>query len=276
MASASGPAARAARLRRLHQGETNMEISGQQHIAAPREAVWRALNDPDVLRQCIPGCQSLDRDGPERFKANVEIKIGPIGARFAGAVTLTDLDPPSGYTLVGEGNGGMAGSARGAAKVTLLADGDATILNYVVDAQVGGRLAQLGGPIIEATAKQLSAKFFATFNALLVGVAAPEVARPGTAGAPLAARAPVHASAFSGRIGGLPAAWILAVVVAAMTGFLVGRGGGGTGSDWMGLAVGLLVVIVAAAGFEFGRRSAAPVVVLDEILLSRILGSGRR
>ncbi|MGR4863096.1 CoxG family protein [Caulobacter sp. LARHSG274] len=250
-----------------------MEISGQQHIAAPREAVWRALNDPDVLRRCIPGCQSLERDGPDRLKTSVEIKIGPIGARFEGAVALTDLDPPSGYTIVGEGNGGMAGSAKGAAKVSLTPDGQATILNYAVDAQIGGRLAQLGGPIIEATARQLSAKFFSKFNEQVTGAASPEADKAQAAAPPSVASVPGWTAATPPS-GGLPVAWILALVVTALTGFLVGRGGG-TGSDWTGLAVGLLVVIVAAAGFEFGRRTSAITLVLDEATLAQIL-AGRR
>lgn len=248
-----------------------MEISGQQAIAAPREAVWRALNDPDILRQCIPGCQSLEQDGPERFKATVEIKIGPIGARFDGAVTLTDLDPPNGYRIVGEGHGGMAGSAKGGARITLAADGDVTILSYAVEAQVGGRLAQLGGPIIDATAKQLSAKFFSKFTELVAGgPAAAKTPAAGASSTPTPAVRPAVAPAPRGAA----VAWILALALATVAGFLVGRGGG-TGSDWMGLAVGLLVVVAAGAGFEYGRRSAATVVVLDEALLSRILGSGR-
>lgn len=250
-----------------------MEIAGQQRIAASREKVWRALNDPEVLRQCIPGCQSLEQDGPERFKAIVEIKIGPIGARFSGAVALTDLDPPNSYRIVGEGNGGMAGSAKGGARVSLAADGEATVLTYAVDAQVGGRLAQLGGPIIDATAKQLSAKFFRKFDEVVAGVPVAATDKPASAaGAPAIAqtRAPIAATQR-----GLPMAWILALVVAALAGYLVGHGNGGAGSDWMGLAIGLLVVIVAAAGFDFGRRTAAPVVVLDEALLARLFGDRR-
>ncbi len=254
-------------------GEESMEIAGQQRIAASREKVWRALNDPEVLRQCILGCQSLEQDGPDRFKATVEIKIGPIGARFNGAVTLTDLDPPNSYRIVGEGNGGMAGSAKGGAKVSLAADGEATVLTYAVDAQVGGRLAQLGGPIIDATAKQLSAKFFRKFDEVVAGVPISATDKPApVAGAAAVARASTPAATASH---GLPMAWILALVVAALAGYLVGRGHGGTGNDWMGLAIGLLVVIVAAAGFEFGRRSAAPVVVLDEALLDRLFGDRR-
>ncbi|RYE46731.1 MAG: carbon monoxide dehydrogenase, partial [Hyphomicrobiales bacterium] len=131
-----------------------MRLAGEQRVAAPRQKVWEALNDPEILRQSIPGCQSLDREGGDRLAAVVEIRIGPIGARFKGAVTLSDLDAPNGYTITGQGNGGIAGNARGIAKVRLSDDGaGGTLVSYDVDAEVGGRMAQLGGPVIDATAK---------------------------------------------------------------------------------------------------------------------------
>ena len=114
-------------------------LTGEQKIAADRAAVWRVLNDPDVLRQCIPGCQSLERDGEDGFTAIVAIKVGPIGARFSGSVHLMDIDPPNGYRLVGQGNGGAAGSAKGSATVSLRDDGGATVLTYEVETSVGGR-----------------------------------------------------------------------------------------------------------------------------------------
>lgn len=130
-----------------------MQMKGEQRVAATRQQVWDALNDPDVLRQCIPGCQSLERDGENRFVANAEVKIGPIGARFKGNVELSDLVAQNGYVITGSGNGGIAGSAKGGAKVRLsdAADGG-TLVFYDVDAEVRGRMAQLGGPIIDATA----------------------------------------------------------------------------------------------------------------------------
>jgi carbon monoxide dehydrogenase subunit G len=257
-----------------------VRMTGEQRITASREKVWAALNDPDILRQCIPGCQTLDKESDERMKATVEIKIGPIGARFNGAVTLSDLDPPNGYTITGEGQGGTVGFAKGGAKVRLADENGGTLLSYEVDAQVGGRLAQLGGPIIDATAKQLAGKFFDKFGSLVGGQAATSTAS-GTATSRAAASAPVVAASptFTAPVAsapqGLPMAWVLALVVAALTGFLIGRGQGGGGSDWMGLSIGLLVVIVAAAGFEFGRRAAAPVVMLDPALLARLGGEGR-
>jgi carbon monoxide dehydrogenase subunit G len=245
-----------------------MKMTGEQRIAAPRERVWEALNDPDILRQCIPGCQSLDRHADDRMSAVVEIKIGPIGARFKGAVTLSDLDPPNGYTISGEGQGGTVGFAKGGAKVRLAKDGDGTLLSYDVDAQVGGRLAQLGGPIIDVTAKQLAGKFFEKFGALVGGApvtATKSVAAPtATPSAPLTYAAPA--------LRGLPVAWMLAVVVGALAGYLVGHASGGTaGSEWIGLSVGLLVIVVAAAAFEYGRRAGAP----DPALIAAVVRAAR-
>jgi len=255
-----------------------MQMTGQQRIAASRQKVWEALNDPDVLRRCIPGCQSLEKEADDRLKATVEVKIGPIGARFNGAVTLSDLDPPNGYTITGEGQGGTVGFAKGGAKVRLADDAGGTLLSYEVDAQVGGRLAQLGGPIIDATAKQLAGKFFEQFGQVVGGAAQPQAAAapagaPAAATAPVAGIAPARSPAAAPAPQGLPVAWMLAVCVAALVGYLVGHGHGqgvAGSSDWMGLAIGLLVVIVAYAGFEFGRRSAAPTLVLDPALLARL------
>jgi len=250
-----------------------MKMLSEQAIAAPRQRVWEALNDPQILRASIPGCQSLDKEADDRFTATVVVKAGPIGARFKGAVSLTELDPPSGYTLNFQGSGGIAGSVTGSAKLRLREDGGGTLISYEVDAQVGGRMTQLGGPIIDATAKQLAGKFFSRFGEIVSG------AKPaGSAGAQLAASsnsaaaAPGRAAASApAHPGGLPMAWILATVVAALTGFLVGRGGGNPGSDWAGLAIGLLVIVVAGAAFEYGRRAAAPVVMLDSAGLRRLL-----
>jgi carbon monoxide dehydrogenase subunit G len=255
-----------------------MRMTGEQRIAATRAKVWEALNDPEILRQCIPGCQSLDKESDERMKATVEIKIGPIGARFNGAVTLSDLDPPNGYTITGEGQGGTVGFAKGGATIRLTDDAGGTLLAYEVDAQVGGRLAQLGGPIIDATAKQLAGKFFQKFG-VLVGGAPVAASRPDdvVGDGPSAIAGTRHVAAHAAPVRqSVPMAWVLALVVAALAGFLIGRGqDGAAGSDWMGLAIGLLVVIVAAAGFEFGRRAAAPVVMLDAAALARLAGEAR-
>jgi carbon monoxide dehydrogenase subunit G len=258
-----------------------MQMTGEQRIAASRQKVWEALNDPEVLKRCIPGCQSLEKEADDRLRATVEVKIGPIGARFNGAVTLTDLDPPNGYTITGEGQGGTVGFAKGGAKVRLADEGaGGTLLTYDVDAQVGGRLAQLGGPIIDATAKQLAGKFFDQFGQI-VGAPAPAAEPATAAGATPAApsvapqvRTPPPAAAAR-PAGVLPMAWVLAIAVAGLVGYLVGHAQGG-GSDWMGLAIGLLLMLVGGAGFEFGRRSATPTVVLDQALLARLVEESKR
>jgi carbon monoxide dehydrogenase subunit G len=248
-----------------------MKMAAEQRIAAPRQRVWEALNDPEILRASIPGCQSLERDSNARFAATVEVKVGPIGARFKGMVSFADLDPPNGYRLIMEGSGGIAGTVKGSAKVRLSDDAGSTLISYEVEAQVAGRMAQLGGPIIDATAKQLAGKFFSRFGEILSGVSKPaepsltkSTSVPSSATTVLAARSP----AFSG---GLPMAWILASVVAALGGFLVGRSQGAGGSDWAGLAIGMMLIVVASAAFEYGRRSAAPVLMLDGALLRRLI-----
>lgn len=140
-----------------------MDMSGQQRIPASREVVWKALNDPAVLQACIPGCQELVKSSETQMAATALIKVGPVTAKFQGAVTLSDLDPPNGYRIAGEGQGGVAGFAKGSAVVRLEQDGDDTILHYEVSAQVGGKLSQLGGRLIDATAKQMSGLFFRRF-----------------------------------------------------------------------------------------------------------------
>jgi uncharacterized protein len=141
-----------------------MQMSDSQRIAAPQSQVWAALNDPEILKQCIPGCQSLDMTTPNDMTATVVIKVGPIKATFNGKVTLSDLDPPNSYRIQGEGSGGIAGFASGGASVQLEAESaDVTILHYDVDAQIGGKLAQLGGRLIDATSKKLAAEFFTAF-----------------------------------------------------------------------------------------------------------------
>jgi len=251
-----------------------MKLTAEQLIAAPRQRVWEGLNDPEILRASIPGCQSLDKVADDRFTATVEVKVGPIGARFKGAVSLTDLDSPNGCTLLLQGSGGIAGSMKGTAKVHLSEASGGTLICYDVEAQVGGRMAQLGGPIIDATAEQLAGKFFSRFGEAVAGAAAHGDTTPGTAGAsaPAAAvaSAPVNATRRASSNSGLPMAWILATVVAALTGFLIGRGQGGVGSDWAGIAIGLLLIVIAGAAFEYGRRVATPVVVLDNALLRRL------
>lgn len=141
-----------------------MEISGEERIPAPRQVVWEALNDPDILRQCIPGCQELDQRSPTELAATVKLKIGPVSASFKGEVTLSDINAPESYRIAGEGKGGIAGFAKGFADVVLTEDGGETILKYQADAQVGGKLAQLGSRLIGSTSQKLAQQFFADFN----------------------------------------------------------------------------------------------------------------
>src|SRR5215467_9093147 len=116
-----------------------MDMSGEVRIAAPREAVWRALNDPEILKQCIPGCEEIEKSSDTEFAAKVTARVGPVKARFGGRVTLSDLDPPNGYKISGEGQGGAAGFAKGGANVRLEPDGAGTLLRYEVHAAVGGK-----------------------------------------------------------------------------------------------------------------------------------------
>lgn len=142
-----------------------MQMADSQRIAVSRKKVWAALNDPDVLRQCIPGCQSLAMSSPTEMTATVVIRIGPVKATFGGKVTLSDLDPPNSYRITGEGSGGIAGFAKGSAAVRLEEESpEATILHYTVDAQIGGKLAQLGARLIDSTAKKLAREFFTSFE----------------------------------------------------------------------------------------------------------------
>lgn len=142
-----------------------MQMNDSQRIAASREKVWIALNDPEVLKQCIPGCQALEMTSPSEMTATVVFKVGPVKATFGGKVTLSDLDPPNGYRIAGEGSGGVAGFAKGGATVKLVEEApDVTILTYEVDAQISGKLAQLGSRLIDSTAKKLAGQFFESFG----------------------------------------------------------------------------------------------------------------
>ena len=146
-----------------------MEIKGEYRIAASREKVFAALNDVAVLQACIPGCESLEKTSDTEMKAKVRMRIGPVSASFTGKVTLSDLDPPNGYKISGEGQGGAAGFAKGGAVVTLREDGAETVLSYNVDAQVGGKIAQVGARLIDGTARKLADEFFSKFATMVGG-----------------------------------------------------------------------------------------------------------
>jgi hypothetical protein len=168
-----------------------MDMTGERRIPAPRQVVWNALNDPEILKVSIPGCESLEKQSDTAMTARAAVKVGPISARFAGNVQLSDLDPPNSYTISGEGQGGVAGFAKGGAKVALTDDGSDTLLRYEVHAQVGGKLAQLGARLVDATAKQMADQFFNRFSARV----APAQPEPVTADTTGAAAAPAVAAA---------------------------------------------------------------------------------
>lgn len=144
-----------------------MEMTGSRQIAAPREVVWAALNDPEVLRLAIPGCQELNGSAEDGFDAIVKQKVGPVSATFTGRVTLSDVVPLEGYTIAGEGKGGAAGHAKGSAAVSLADSEGGTLLTYDVKATVGGKIAQLGSRLIDGAAKGMADKFFDNFRAAL-------------------------------------------------------------------------------------------------------------
>ncbi|MBB6306938.1 SRPBCC family protein [Xanthobacter tagetidis] len=264
-----------------------MDMTGEQRIPAPRDAVWRALNDPEVLKACIPGCQELNKLSDTEMTATVVLKVGPVSARFSGAVTLLDLDPPKSYRISGEGQGGVAGFAKGDAKVSLEEDGAETILRYEVEAQVGGKLAQLGARLIDATAKQMSGAFFKRFAQEVLARQAQDAApapqespqEPASAAAapagtpapaatasePPPAIAPAQAPRAAApaappaapETGALrPLALGVLMGVFAIAGFVFGgmsqsAGGGLPVSGAFLLAV--LLIVVAAIGYLFGR-----------------------
>jgi len=161
-----------------------MDMTGEYRVAAPRQKVWDALNDPQILKQCIPGCETIEKLSDTEMTATVRAKVGPVSARFGGKVTISDRDPPNGYKITGEGTGGPAGFAKGGATVKLSDDGDATKLSYVVEANVGGKLAQIGSRLIDATARQMAENFFAKFAEVVAAPAPAPAAAPAAAGAP--------------------------------------------------------------------------------------------
>ena len=180
-----------------------MVMTGEVQLPASREVVWAKLNDADVLKACIPGCEELNKASDIEFQAVAVVKIGPVKARFKGKVNLTDLNPPNGYRISGDGEGGVAGFAKGGAQVSLGDEGEQTRLSYAASAQVGGKLAQIGSRLIDAAARKMADDFFARFNQVVTRRAglAPEAAPP-------PAPAPTR---------GLPTwVWVVALVVLAL------------------------------------------------------------
>jgi hypothetical protein len=173
-----------------------MDMSGERRIPAPRDKVWAALNDTEILRQSIPGCQEITRHSETEMSAKVAVKLGPVSANFTGKVQLSEIDPPTSYTIGGEGSGGVAGFAKGGAKVRLAdAEAGSTLLSYDVNAQVGGKLAQLGARLIDSSAKQMAEQFFDRFSAAVAAREAPPVAADAPGAAPVPPPPPAPASA---------------------------------------------------------------------------------
>ncbi len=149
-----------------------MDINGEFRVPATRERVWDALNDPLVLKECIPGCESIERQSENEFIAVIRSRIGPVDARFHSRIELSNLDPPARYTISGSGKGGAAGFGRGSADVELEAEGDETVLRYRAELQVGGKLAQIGSRLVAGATRKIASDFFARFVATLSGAGA--------------------------------------------------------------------------------------------------------
>jgi carbon monoxide dehydrogenase subunit G len=214
-----------------------MEIKGEYRIPAKREVVWRALNDPEILKQTIPGCDELTKISDTEMMGKVTAKVGPVSAKFSGKVTLSDINPPESYKIFGEGQGGVAGFAKGGATVHLAENGNETVLTYVADAQVGGKLAQIGSRLIQSTSTMMANQFFSKFAEVVASSAAPPppgeapmppprmdssppvetptVAEPGVVVPPVSpATAQTASAAAPTPAGGIPqAVWIAGLVV---------------------------------------------------------------
>jgi len=171
-----------------------MDMTGEFRIPASREAVWKALNDPEILKQSIAGCEELTKLSDTEFVARVVAKVGPVKATFSGKVTLSDIDPPNGYKIIGEGQGGAAGFAKGGADVRLASDGAGTLLSYTVNAAIGGKLAQIGARLIDGTARKFAADFFSRFAELVTAGQPAEAGPAGMTALPSADAGPSPAS----------------------------------------------------------------------------------
>src|SRR3954469_17674410 len=146
-----------------------MEMTGEQLIAVPQADVWRALNDPEILKACIPGCESIEKTSENEYRIAMTAAVGPVKAKFSGKLVLSDLQPPNSYSLAFEGSGGAAGFGKGGAHVSLQPDGAGTRLSYTAKASVGGKLAQVGSRLIDGVAKKMADDFFTAFNRKVAG-----------------------------------------------------------------------------------------------------------
>ena len=201
-----------------------MDMTGEFLIPASRRKVWDALNDPEILKQSIPGCEEIEKLSDTELAAKVTAKVGPVKARFGGKVTLSDLDPPNGYKITGEGSGGAAGFAKGGATVRLVDEGDGTKLSYVVEAHVGGKLAQIGSRLIDATARKMAEEFFSRFSGVVGGSQAPSAAaaeaqKREAISVDTAAAKPAPAGMPAAPAAGMrlpPAAWVAGLAILAV------------------------------------------------------------
>ena len=196
-----------------------MDMTGEYRVSAPQDRVWDALNNPEILKQAVPGCTEMEKTSETTFEAKVTAKVGPVKANFTGAVTLSDVDAPNGYTISGEGKGGSAGFAKGGATVTLEPDGDGTLLKYSVNAAVGGKLAQIGSRLIDATAKKMAADFFNRFGEVVAGD--PEASIGTTTVVDSSAATSSPGSSEDGGSGLHPFVWVGGVVVVAFIVLLI-------------------------------------------------------
>ncbi len=185
-----------------------MEMSGEQRIPLSQQRVWDALNDPEILKACIPGCESIERVAENEYKVAMTASVGPVKAKFSGKLMLSDIQPPNSYAIAFEGSGGAAGFGKGGAQVKLANDGGVTLLTYKANATVGGKLAQIGSRLIDGVAKKMSDDFFAKFNEIVVAAAAPATtAESATTAAPAAATPIAHRASIPGWL------WVMGAVL---------------------------------------------------------------
>ena len=188
-----------------------MDMTGEQRIPLPRQQVWEALNNPEILKACIAGCESIDRVTDTEYKVAMTAAIGPVKAKFAGKLVLSELDPPNSYSLAFEGSGGAAGFGRGGAKVRLVDDGAATLLSYQATASVGGKLAQIGSRLIDGVARKMAEDFFVRFNATVEPPALPDTSGDSAAAVAALVAGDGKAPGKAGARGGIPPwVWIAA------------------------------------------------------------------
>ena len=229
------------------------KMDGEIVLPASREEVWAGLNDPNVLRRCIQGCRKMEKIGDSSFTAEVQMKIGPVLSVFNGKVDLLDLDPPNGYRIEGKGDGGAAGFAKGGATVKLSESEGGTLLRYDVNADIGGRLAQMGGRLINGVAKKQADLFFENFATQFGKVSGEEADTAAAVNAPAPPPPTSVMQAGSSVAGGkstTPWMWLVALAVAVEAGFLLGRSD--AGGPWV-VAMIALALVSAGAGFRAGR-----------------------